>query len=146
MIPHLRPAGADRLISNNLFLTSGFSMENNPGESYNLTMVGAITTSDDAVISNQSTTGGTLYLGDIPNANSISLPTGGNFQLTLSAKSGPIVVNDQIINASGGVYPGSLRINPGPGEFNSLLFNANNSGGYSGGTYLEMPTPAAAPF
>lgn len=136
--PHLRPAGGDRLVSNNLFLTSGFVMENNPGESYNLTIVGGITMSDDGVISNQSVTGGTLYLGDIPDANAIALPTGGNFQLTLSAKSGPIVVNGHIINASGGVFPGSVRINPGPGEFNSILFNGSNEfyNPYSGGTYL----------
>ena len=137
----IRPTGANRMIANDLLLTSGFTMENNSGDSFNLTLEGRIKMTDDAVITNglssaQGTSSGTLYLGGSLNTTPITLPTSGNGQLTLEANSGPIVINKAIANSA--FRAGSLKINPSP---NPILFNAGSS--YSGGTYLG--TASAGP-
>src|SRR5205823_11638565 len=64
---HFRPIGADRTLSNALVLTTGFAMDNVPGQFLTLTLAGPVTMqTTDRFISNgfsTGTPGGTLILG-----------------------------------------------------------------------------------
>jgi autotransporter-associated beta strand protein len=132
---HFRPTGGNRVISNSILLTTGIAMDNNPGESFNLTLAGPITMTNNRFISNgfvAGTTGGTLILGDPSAPKTITLPATSTFQLSLAALAGPIVVNDVMVNAAG--QTDLVVINPNGGDNNSVTLNGAST--YTGNTTI----------
>ncbi len=125
---HLRPRGGDRTISNAILMTTGFAMDNAPGETYNLTYAGPISmTNAGKFISNGFSSGGptgTMILGDASAPSTITLSTGVNANLSLVGVMGPIVVNDVIQDATG--IAGNISVNPQTDNF-PVTFNAANT-------------------
>src|SRR5207302_826497 len=107
------------VISNPILLTTGIAMDNGTGESFNLTLAGPITMTQNRFISNgfvAGTTGGTFIIGSPAAPSIITLPTTSNpsFTLSFAALAGPIVVNDVMVNAAG--VTDIVAINPNAGN------------------------------
>jgi autotransporter-associated beta strand protein len=133
---HFRPTGGDRFLSNPVLMTTGIAMDNGPGESFNLTLAGPLTMTNNRFISNgftTGTTGGTFVIGAAAQPSTLTLPATSNFTLSLAALAGPIVVNDVIQNANG--QTDNVAINPNAGNVNTVTFTAANT--YSGTTTVS---------
>src|SRR5439155_2111909 len=82
------------------------------------------------------TTGGTFVIGSPAAPSTITLPATTSFQLSLAALSGPIVVNDVMVNAAG--QTDTVVINPNSGNINPVTLNGANT--YTGGTTIGPTT------
>jgi fibronectin-binding autotransporter adhesin len=123
----IRPSGADRSISNAILMTTGFAVQNVTGETFNLSLNGPVYLSTASrSITNNMVSGASLTLGSSISPATITLGSTGGVGLTF-AGTGASLVNDRIINASGG-GAGSIAVTNG----NVTFSNGNNS--YSGGS------------
>jgi fibronectin-binding autotransporter adhesin len=147
---HLRPTGGDRVLANAVTMTTGFAMDNASGETFNLTFSGPINMTDNngRTISNgfsgQANVGGTLFLGDpaSPNVITTGSNTGtGTVTLSFGAWTGPIVVNDTIVNPATVATPYTVTIGPNAQTY-PVRFNAQNT--YTGGTSIGTSTSTSA--
>jgi hypothetical protein len=103
------------MISNQINMPTGPTMENAANDTSNLTLAGPIVMgATSQTVSNgyvsSSTGGGTLVLGAAAAPSTITLPPAAGQSLTFAALRGPIVVNDVIQNS--GTIAGNVIINP----------------------------------
>jgi hypothetical protein len=123
-------------------MTFGVAMDNATGETYNLTLSGPINMTDNngRTISNgftgQANVGGTMFLGDPATPNVITLgnvTNGGTAALQFGAWTGPVVVNDTIVDPATLTKAYTVAIGPNAQTY-PVRFNAQNT--YTGNTTL----------
>ena len=146
---HMRPTGGDRVIANDVTMQFGFAMDNTPGETYNLTFSGPINMvdNDGRTISNgfsgQANAGGTLYVGDPASPNVVTLgniTNSSNQSLAFGAWTGPIVVNDTIVDPTTLTKAYTVNIGPNAQTY-PVRFNAQST--YTGGTTMNNSSTMA---